>query len=77
MPKAKLNTTEADRYRNLALAYARTFSTGEGETVLKDLKRRFYDCNMDSAEIERAAGRRDVVKLIIDMVKAHERTSNT
>jgi hypothetical protein len=44
--------------------YNRLFSTRDGKAVLKDLQKRFYDNPMDGADLNREAGRRDVLHFI-------------
>ena len=47
---------------DLAAAYRRTFTQGDGKLVLEDLMQRFYDGQIDvGGDLSRFIGRRDVM----------------
>lgn len=48
-------------------AYYRLFRTKDGDAVLRDLRRQFYDQTFKSECLERQVGRRDVLLHIIRM----------
>ena len=50
-------------------AYHRLFRTPDGEIVLQDLKRKYYDGRMDAIDLNRCIGQRDVVREILVRVK--------
>ena len=45
-------------------AYDRLFNTRDGKLVLKDLRERFYDCDISDSDISRDVGKRDVLLFI-------------
>ena len=58
-------TDKADR---LDRVYAMLFASPDGEKVLDDLRELFYDCEIEG-NTERAVGRRDVVRHILECMK--------
>lgn len=44
--------------------YKRVFSTRDGKAVLADLSNKFYDTPMDGVDLNREAGKRDVIHFI-------------
>jgi len=52
-------------------AYQRLFRTDDGQVVLEDLCRQYYDCTFNGVDLARQAGQRDVVFMIKQRMK-HE-----
>jgi len=50
--------------KQMAQMYRQCFATKAGALVLADLTRQFYDAKMDSGDINRDVGKRDVVRHI-------------
>jgi len=61
--KKKVRQVVSDA-ETMAHAYKATFTTREGKVVLADLLTRFYDHPMDGVDLNREAGRRDVLHFI-------------
>ena len=55
------NVSDSDTLQG---AYKRLFLTRDGKAVLEDLHKQFYDNPMDGDDLNREAGRRDVVHFI-------------
>ena len=63
--KTKSNVQKiTDDKAALQAAYRRLFGTRDGKLVLADLLTRFYDNPMDGDDLNREAGRRDVLHFI-------------
>lgn len=58
-----------DDIKKVHETYSRLFNTRDGQIVLDDLRRRFYDAPMSGADLNREVGRRDVLLLINSLVK--------
>mgnify|MGYP000105893653 CR=1 FL=1 len=57
----------------LRLAYARTFTNPDGQEVLKDLRKQFYDCiltgpNSTELNIVAKAAEQDVIAVILKLI---------
>lgn len=66
--------TGLDAMKSLDGTYSRLFNSRDGQTVLADLCRQFYDTPMnDDATLERQVGRRDVVHHINQRVHRNAR----
>lgn len=60
---------------DIRAAYHRLFKTRDGEVVMADLKRRYYDMTVQTdADMHRVIGQRDVVLHILNQL---ERTDGT
>ncbi len=55
--------------QRLKTQYQRLFKTSEGEAVLEDLRKRFYDGKIKQEQIERDVGKRDVILHILNQLK--------
>lgn len=65
--------TRADELDALQAAYARFVSSRDGQTIMADLEKRFYDVPMTGADLNREVGRRDVVLYMKQVVKRNGR----